>query len=158
MARVSIALLLPLLVAVLGGCAYKAPTVLVGEAAAGERTDEALRIEIAVNATNPNREPVELREIEYSVSIDGSTVFRGRRAAQTTLGAGRTRQLLVPAVVRFDQVAWGDAVPSDATWSIRGRMLYLTPSELAEILLDTGIRKPRVRFAGRGRVALAPSE
>ena len=141
---------------VLAGCSgHRPPTITVGDAVVTARTDEALQLEIALDLTNEGDETLELRELSYAVSIDGVTVYDGKRAAEASLSASGAKRLLLPAVVRFDAAPWEGAPPSEAAWSIRGRLLYVTPGQIAEILLDTGVRKPRVIFAGSGRLRLA---
>jgi len=139
------------------GCStYRAPSISIGQAELVSETEEALRLDIALDLANPNSEPLELIRFDYSVSIDGVSVYRGKRAAEATLSASGGKRLVLPAVVRFDQVPWqASGRPAEAAWSIRGSLLYVTPGALAEILLDTGVRKPRARFGGAGRVRLA---
>lgn len=141
----------------LAGCSmYRPPSVAVGEAMLVDETDEALRLDITLDLTNPNNEPLELIRFEYSVSIDGVSVYRAKRAAEATLSASGGKRLTLPAVVRFDRVPWGESArPQEVGWSIRGSLLYITPGALAEALLDTGVRKPRTRLAGSGRVRLS---
>jgi len=147
-------------VLVLGGClGYRAPSVVVQEAVMTEESEEAVRFDIALDLENPNTEGLELVEFEYTVSVDGSSVYRGKRAAEATLSAGRGKRLTLPVVVRYDRAGWSrGARPAEAGWSVRGSMLYVTPGEIAEILLDTGVRKPRVGFSGSGRVLLRVEE
>jgi len=139
------------------GCSmYRPPSIAVGEATLVDETDEALRMDIALDLANPNNEPLELIRFEYSVSIDGVPVYRAKRAAEATLSASGGKRLTLPAVVRFDRVPWGESTrPEEVGWSIRGSLLYITPGALAEALLDTGVRKPRTRLAGAGRVRLS---
>jgi hypothetical protein len=140
----------------LAGCSmYRPPAIAVGEATLVEETGEALRLDIALDLTNPNNEPLELIRFEYSVSVDGVSVYRAKRAAEATLSASGGKRLTLPAVVRFDRVPWdGSTRPDEVRWSIRGSLLYVTPGALAEALLDTGVRKPRTGLTGSGRVRL----
>ena len=96
---------------------------------------------------------MELREFAYAVSIDGVHVFQGRRAAEATLSGGGAKRIALPAVIRFDRTGWSgpDAAPA-AVWKMTGTLLYLTPGWLAEILLDTKLSNPKVRFTGDGRL------
>ena len=45
-------------------------------------------------------------------------------------------------------------MPSETRWTLRGEVVYVTPSELAEILLDAKLVEPTVSFTGEGVVAV----
>ena len=135
------------------GCSivYRPPSIAVMEATVTERTDEALRLDIELALSNPNDEPLELREFVYEVSLDGESVYTGRRAAEATLSARSEKRIALPAVIRFDGLK---TVPGAAGWSVRGSVLYLTPTVLAEILLDADLYEPRAGFQGDGQADL----
>lgn len=145
--------------AFLAGCSgYRAPSIAVAGAEVIETTEEAMAIRFALDLTNPNQEALELREFDYALAVDGRKVYSGRRSAEATLRAGGTKRLFIPAVLRFDLMGWdADARPAGVGYSLTGSLLYVTPGEIAEILLDTGVRKPRVRFTDAGRVTLEPA-
>lgn len=142
------------------GCsAYKAPKVRVGDATVVEIAEEALRLDILLELENPNIEPLDLRRVNYTLVVDGRAVYQGKRAAQATLSRAGKRTLTVPGVVRYDRVDWTPGTrPAEVDWSIRGELVYITPGELAEILLDTKLREPTASFSGKGRVALVEIE
>lgn len=134
----------------LGGCsAYRPPTLEIVGVSIKERTDEATRVDFQVNLTNPNLEPLELRDFTYTLSVDGRSVFRGRRSAQATLARQSTRRVVLPAVISTEA---GVGPGPEYAYQLNGSLLYVTPGELAEILLDTGLRKPRVHFSRSGVV------
>ncbi|UCD74663.1 MAG: LEA type 2 family protein [Phycisphaerales bacterium] len=145
-----------LICAALTGCSvYRAPTIAVAGAEVIETTDEAMAIRFALDLTNLNDEALELLQFDYGLSVDGRRVYSGRRAAEATLRAGGEKRLFVPAVLRYDLMGWETgAQPPDIGYKLSGSLLYVTPGEIAEILLDTGVRKPRVRFSSAGRIAL----
>jgi LEA14-like dessication related protein len=139
----------------LAGCAgFRAPRIEVLDATVVEVTDEAMRVDIALDLSNPNAEPLELREITYAFTIDGTRTFSGKRSAQATLPSTGTNRLNIPAVVRWDRTGWEETRPDTSNWSVNGSVVYLVPSPLAEILLDINVRKPRAPFRGTGTVAL----
>ncbi len=141
----------------LGGCSgYLMPKVAVGDAVLTDQTDEAVRLEIPVDLQNPNTEPLELLRFSYSVSVNGSQVYSGKRSAEATLAAGGGKHMILPAIVPLERMGWSGGLPADASWTLRGNLMYVTPGEIAEILLDTGVRKPKVGFSGAGRVVLGP--
>jgi hypothetical protein len=141
----------------LPGCStLRPPRVAVGEAELTQRSDEAVRFDIDLDLANPNIEPLELRRLTYTVTVNGVRAFQGRRAAEATLSSEGGKSLTIPAVIRFDRMGWEPgAYPDEVDWSVRGRLMYVTPGAIAEILLDSGVRKPRVGFRGSGRVSLA---
>lgn len=141
----------------LAGCSgYRAPSINVAGAEVIETTEEAVAIRFALDLVNPNPEALELRQFDYALAVDGRKVYSGRRSAEATLRAGGTKRLFIPAVVRYDLMGWdARAHPAEVGYSLNGSLLYVTPGEIAEILLDTGVRKPRIRFSDTGRVGLA---
>jgi hypothetical protein len=147
-----LALILILFVPLTGCSAYRPPTLEIAGVTVAERSPEATRVDFEVELTNPNDEPLELRTFTYTLNVDGHTVFNGRRSAEATLARKSTRRIVLPAVITTD-AAVGPG--PEYRYQLRGSLLYITPGELAEILLDTGLRKPRVRFSREGVVEIA---
>ena len=144
-----------MLAGALAGCSLLAPQVFVGDAQFVEASDEALRVDIQLDLMNLNNEPIELKQFDYTVSVDGRRIYSGRRAAQATLSALGEASVVLPAIVTYEAAGWTSAErPDTADWSINGSVLYLTPGALAEILLDTRFREPRAAFRGDGSVAI----
>lgn len=158
MSRTSVGVLLLVLMTACGGggCAgHRDPALVVSDAALAETSDEALGLRFWLDLQNPNDEPLKLLRFEYDVKVNGRTVYSGARDAQATLAANGTRRLAVPAVVRFDQMDWNAAArPHRADYSISGSVQYVAPGEIAEILFDLGVRKPRAGFKGAGELDL----
>jgi LEA14-like dessication related protein len=151
----------PLLSAVIGGgCSiYRDPALNVGQPAVHETTEQALTLRFPIDLQNPNEEPLKLLQLEYDVRVDGRTVYSGIRDAQATVASHGTRQVEIPAVVRYDDLNWTAAnVPAQARYSISGKLQYVTPGEIAQILFDTGVRKPRAGFRAQGDVDLTSAE
>lgn len=138
-----------------GGCQlYPSPKVEIDPTGQlVERSEEAVRFDIVLTLENPNKEPLELREFRYSVNVDGRRVFQGRFDPGANLAAGATKRLELPAVVRYEAAGWTD-VPPATEWRLDGHLVYLEPERLAEVLLDTGIYRPRVGFRATGNVDL----
>jgi LEA14-like dessication related protein len=143
-----------------GGCSItQAPSIGVGSATIADETDEALELNISLDLNNPKAEPLELLEARYTVRIDGRRAYAGRWAAEATVRGTGEQRVTIPAVVRFDEFGWTSADrPEAVVWTVRGSLLYVEPGELAELLLDAGIRRPRVAFSGEGRLRLADAE
>lgn len=120
-----------------------------------ERTDEAAALNLDLTLVNPNAEPLRLQEFDYSLSVAGKTIFTARRAALATLPAQGQSQMVLPGVVRYDQTGWtAAALPESVDWSISGVVTYIAPGSVAEILFDTGVRRPSADFSAKGRVVL----
>ena len=141
------------LLALLTGCSVTPPAVRVSEATLIETTDEALQVDLRIDLVNANPDPLKLELLTYTFAIGGQTVFTGWRSAEATISAYGRRTPWIPAIVRYEQVDWVE-VPPSAEWSVQGTLIYVTPGQLAEILLDTGVRRPRVQFSGAGEVPL----
>lgn len=137
---------------VLAGCAgYRSPSVTVTEAMVVEETDEAIKLVFALEMANSNSVPLPLRYFEYTAEVDGRATFTGRRAAEATLPAGGSQTLSIPGV--FLRSDLGET-PALLSYAIHGRLYYETPGELAEVLLDTRLRRPKTRFSDEGTLRL----
>jgi hypothetical protein len=146
-------------IAALAGCENRQPPKLtLVDAAVTQVSTEAIAFDVAVDMVNPNQKELELREFRYTVSVDGRQVFQGRRSAQASLPAEGGKRVRLPGVVRYDQMNWPappeGGPPPQASYRLSGSLTYVVPGALAEILFDTGVRKPKVGFSGSGEVAL----
>jgi LEA14-like dessication related protein len=148
--------LILLLAGLQGGCsAYRDPQISMNRVAMLERTGEAVSANVLLDLANPNDEPLELLEVNYSVRVNGKVVSSLRRSAQATLAAKGARQIEIPIVIPFHQLEWtADQIPEQTAFTVRGNVQYVTPGEIAQILFDTGVRKPRAGFEAEGALAL----
>ena len=120
-----------------------------------EESEEAVAFTFELELQNPNPEPIELREFHYRLSMNGQEVYVGRRAASITLHAHALQTIELPAVMRYHLFGWTRRDrPQSLSYELKGTLLYMTPGELAEILLDIGVRRPTVTFAKVGRLDL----
>lgn len=144
----------------MSGCTvYRDPSVSVVGAAVTETADGLLGIELSLLLENPNDQPLALHEFNYTLAVDGAVAYHGRWAASATLPASGTRQLTIPAVVRYDQVGWtASSAGSKLRYDLTGHLLYIVPGEIAEILFDTGVRKPEASFTAQGVLDLTPPD
>ncbi len=136
----------------MSGCTvYRDPSVSVVDTTVTETGDGLLGLGFTLVLENPNEQPLALHEFNYTLAVDGTVAYRGRWAASATLPATGTRRLTIPAIVRYDQLGWTESsIPSQATYDLVGHVLYLAPGDIAEILFDAGVRKPKASFAARG--------
>jgi len=145
-----------LLAAALSGCsAYQSPNIDVRSPRVTEKTGEAIAIAFPLRLENPNADPIELQHFEYALTVDGQTVYHGRRAAQMTLHRNGDSSVELPAVIAFQRVGWSaESHPAEVTYRLSGSLLYTTPGELAQTLLDTGVRRPTAHFSVNGAMTL----
>ena len=141
-----------MVVALLAGCSsYKPPTLAVTGASVAQESPDGLVLRFTLDATNENEVELPLREVAYAVRLDGREVFRGVRSPEATLRRLGTQQIVVPAAVPAD----GERPRGVARFEIDGKLSYTTPGSIAQVLFDTGVRRPSVRFRQEGEVDLS---
>lgn len=137
---------LSLLAFALPGCSggTKPPTLEVVGVRVLERSDAATLLALDLTATNPNPDPLPLRDVVYQVRINDAEPFAGTRLAERTIPRYATQSLTLPVV----------APPAidPATFTSAGSIVYLKPSVLSQTLLDIRFVTPTQGFAGDGRV------
>ncbi len=134
-----------------GACSsYQDPNLRVTDVAVRSRSAEAMVVEFTVVAENPNEVPLPLKQLTYTVSVDGKPVFSGLRSPETTLRRFGTQELKFPAVI-----AGTDAPAAGSAWCrVSGEMAYTTPGELAQVLFESDVRRPTVGFVDERSVEL----
>jgi len=133
-----------------GACSsYRDPTLRVTGVSVRERSAEAVVVEFTVEAENPNEVPLPLKELTYSVSVDGRQVFSGIRSPETTLRRFGTQELRFPAVITGEAPRDGSVL-----CRVNATMAYTTPGELAEVLFEADVRRPEVDFVDERSVEL----
>jgi hypothetical protein len=134
------------------GCAnYAAPRLQVTGAHVAETSPQAAVLRFDFDAENPNEVELPLREIRYSVSIGGREVFRGVRSPESTLRRLGSQSFSIPAVMLADHPL---TLPAD--YAIDGTLVYITPGSFAQVLFDTGVRRPSVSFRHQGTLTPEP--
>lgn len=142
-----------LVLAALGGCSsYSAPRLAVTNAQVAGVTDDGVVLEFTLDATNANEVEIPLREVEYSVTLDGREVFRGVRSPEATLRRYGTQRIILPAAIPAG--SWEALAGGVAAFRIDGTLGYTTPGEIAQVLFDTGVRRPSVGFSQVAQVNL----
>lgn len=143
-----------LMAAGLGGCVGPfggpRPGFEVTAADLVERTDEGVKLEFTLTGANRDEEPLPLRHVDYTLQIEGDTVFSGRRAAERTLPAGDRQQIVLPATVPLEALAG----LSSPRYVLSGQIEYSKPGALADTLFDAKLVRPKVSFSDRGSLAL----
>lgn len=138
----------------LGACTgYSSPRMSVEKAQATEKTPDGTAVVFVLNAENENDVALPLRTVEYTVALDGQNVFTGTRSAEATLRRKGVQQIVLPASVRAEQ--WGGReLAGVSRYRLSGRVFYVTPGQLAEVLFDAGVRTPSAEFAFEGEIDL----
>lgn len=143
--------------ACLAGCdATRAPGLSVAGARVVEQRPEATLVEITLELTNTNRDPVPLVEFRYQADLDGRRVFESRRAAQATLRRLGTQEVILPVVIPSERL--GGRPAGARQLALSGRLLYIALGQLGEVLFDTGVRVPKVAFSETVRVDFGESD
>jgi hypothetical protein len=135
----------------LWGCSpYKAPVLDMTGVAPLEESPEGFVVKFSLSARNDNEVPLPLRMVEYEVRLgpagpDGWTgSFRGVRSAEATLRADGTQTIVLPAAFSLEP---GQRVPEGPVpYRFSADLQYITPGALADVLFDTGVRRPTVSF------------
>jgi hypothetical protein len=148
----------------LGGCTtYRAPALQISQIRMVEETPAGLVLNFDIDAFNANEIELPLREVRYTVRLhgaDGDTaVFSGVRSPEATLRRLGTQRISFPAAVAIDDQQRGaaDRRPTGIVrYTLEGELRYITPGQIAQILFDLSIRRPRVWFSDEGMVDLGP--
>ncbi len=142
-----------LVAALLGGCATSAPTFEVIDVAMTEQSADAVVLTFVVRGENRGKEQLPLRDVNYSLEIEGRQVFSGRRSAEATLPRFGTREIVLPVSVRTGA---GQPLASPPTgtvpYSLSGSVFYEVPGAISEALFDAKLRRPRAGFREDGRM------
>ena len=148
-------LMLAVLAGAFGCDGFRAPTVSVMDVTLIDATDEALALSFVMDLANPNTAAVPLAEFRYTLAIDGTEVYAGRRTGGVTLSAVDSRQILLPAIVPYRALGWTlQTLPESVDYTLTGRLQYYAPRRLTQVLFDTGTRRPKVPFSARGTLQL----
>lgn len=143
-----------LAIGILAGCGiYSAPKLSVAEARLSQRTDDGFVIAFDLDATNDNAIELPLARVEYTVWLDDQRVFSGMRSPEASLRRLGTQRITLPAAISSD-------IPieaGEAEYRLQGRLTYLIPGRLAEVLFDAGVLRPTVGFGDEGVIDLRSS-
>lgn len=143
----------------LASCAsYRAPDLEVVDAAVAEVSDEGVVVAFRVRAANRNDTALPLRTVRYAMSVEGRPAFTGRRAAEATIRPFGTQEFVLPVALSIGPGADLASAPSaPLAYSLSGSVEFELPGSIAEVLFDTGIRRPTASFAERGTLDFAES-
>ena len=134
----------------LAGCVFDTPpNVLVQDvsvSAVGEGSPAAVELGIDLRLENTTKDPIQLETFEYTFTTTGGDRWSGSWSALRTLPARESFSMRIPAVIP-DPFSSPDA---DTGWRVEGTVSYKAPGRWAQILFDTGFRRPTHDFRGQG--------
>jgi hypothetical protein len=151
-----------------GGCSsYRAPALEVSRIRLVEETPAGLVLNFDIDARNDNEIELPLREVRYTVRLHGApgsadtVVFSGIRSPEATLRRRGTQRITFPAAIAID-VPQAPATSGSADqrptgivrYTVEGELRYITPGQIAQILFDLNLRRPRVHFRDEGMLDL----
>ena len=131
------------------GCGATPPKLRVVDARMAERTDEGMLLLFTLEGENVNKTGIPLREVRYSLALDGEEVFRGTRTAEATLPREGVQRFKLPAPIPI-----GDTERAGvARYRLAGTVWYIEEGQtLAELMFDLRIRQPSVTFSDVGEI------
>lgn len=129
---------------------YQAPRFEAVGVREVERSDDQAVLSFSVQATNPNREPMELGPATYTLSIDGRDVFTGVRSPQSTLHTFSSHTFELPAVVPAEI----SASVGEINYQLRGVVVYKNPGALSDVLFDSEVIIPEATLNLEGSIDL----
>ena len=133
----------------LAGCKQTpVATVSIANVGVSTVTDEAAVLVFRLDAGAMGDEPLSLKEVKYTLSIDGHVVFSGTRYAEATTTAELSQTIDLPAPIPASEVQW--PLHGVRRYRIHGSVAFLRPGPIGEMLYDLGVKRRRVRFSESG--------
>lgn len=144
---------------------YRAPVLTVTEAKATQETDSGLALAFTLTARNDNEVALPLREVRYELDLSDSEqgsslqrVFTGIRSPEASVRRLGEQPVVLPTVIRLRDDE-GKPLPRPLgvhAFRLWTRLTYITPGAFAEVLFDTGVRRPDVSITQTGRLDFGP--
>jgi len=95
-------------------------------------------LQFSIEAKNPNKEPIPLKQITYRVEMNGVEVFRGVRSPETTLHTYSSHVFYLPAVLPVGTINQSGEIE----YQLIGAAQYIPPGRLSEVLFDAKVKVP----------------
>jgi hypothetical protein len=138
------------LAAGLTGCSSrKPPTFQIVSVNQAERGDDSVLLSFTVEGTNPNPFELPLRDVRYTVAIDGAGDFLAIRSAEATLPRNGSVRFMLPAVI---DARVADLRGRAVGYRLSGSVEYRFPDPLSEVLFDTSFRRPSAAISVSGQL------
>lgn len=138
----------------LGACnSQPAPRFEVTDVAITEQTPTGLVVTFRVRAENRGDDPLPLRDVHYSLSIDQRAAFSGLRHAEATVRRQGSQEFTLPVALTLGENGDLPAAPSGKVpYRLSGTVEYELPGSIAEVLFDSGLRRPSASFGESGQL------
>jgi hypothetical protein len=98
-----------------------------------------------VEGINDSTAQLPLRDVTYSVSLDGGEVVSARRTAEATLPAKGSQTFELP-------IGLADGQSVGGAYRLTGSVEYQLPGALADLMFDNNIRRTRAGFSFSGQL------
>lgn len=128
---------------------YETPTVTVNAFRALPSQGALPNFEIGLHVVNPNREPLKLRGVSYTVNLGGHELIKGvgnQLPVIEAYGEGSFTLTATPNLLA------GIRLVTDLMSSTTDRIKYRL-----EAKLDVGLIQPAIRISDSGEISLRPS-
>lgn len=154
----------------MGACqSYAPPRLAIRDVTVAEQSPQATVLTFHVRGENPNDIDLKLRDVVYRFEPSGGgeggdasgvVPFEALRSAEATLPRNGAREFRIPVVLSSAGTPDGGApggggVPTEVRYRLTGTVEYLLPGSIAEVLFDTGLRRPTAAFSEEGRLDLS---
>ncbi len=121
----------------IGGCISGGP-----ELSAGRGVQSGGQVVIPIAAANKTENPMPLRRVDYTVSVDGGAPIVVTRSALATVHSLSTQMLELPV----------PAGPGARTYTISGEVIYVPARKFWKVMYDEEIHRPGVSFSFSGEI------
>lgn len=138
-----------LAIALVGCVSRQAPAFQVVAVDQRSVSDTAVVLDFTVEGTNPNPFELPLRDVHYTVAIDGAGSFNAVRSAEATLPRSGSQRFVLPAVVSLEEA---QRLSDFAGYRLSGSVEYQFPDPLSDVLFDASLRRPRASIGIAGEL------
>lgn len=120
-----------------------------------DRSDDGAVMYIVITARNDNHFELPLHSLQYTVQLDGRSVFRTTRSPEATLPQLGEQRLRIPVVVPAQALR---RLGASARFELDALVRYRRPGQLAQVLYDWHLYRPAARLRAGGLVELPPPD
>ena len=129
-------------------CSTRPPGFTVVDIAIVDSTPNATVLDVVMEGTNSNKDPLPLYEIQYTMSVGGKAVATASRSPQATIPKRGKQTFRIPVAVPVSALPQDQIASSE--YRITGSVTYELPGTIAQLFFDSNIRRPSQGFAESG--------
>ena len=144
---------------VLGGCASAGVDLRVANVSLGAATDVGVTIIFSLEATTESSDQIPLRDVKYSLNINGARVFSGVRSAEAAVSPRESSTIRLPVAATWKALGVPDREALEAArlkHRFEAAVQFVPPDIFRKALFTTGLRKPVARVVDEGTLVFAP--